>query len=144
MFPLSQPHAAAKKDVDYVTLASFRAALRKFLRASEQIAEGFSITPQQHQMLLVIRGFDGEREPTIGELATRLQVRHNSAVGLINRLSALGLVRRIADKQDRRQVHIVLTAKGHAMLDKLTSAHRSELKVIAPEIHKLLNILNHD
>jgi DNA-binding MarR family transcriptional regulator len=141
---LSSREATAKKDVDYVTLASFRAALRKFLRASEQIAEGFRITPQQHQMLLVLRGFDGERNPTIGELATRLQVRHNSSVGLINRLSALGLVRRIADKHDRRQVHVALTAKGHAMLDKLTSAHRTELKAIAPGIHKLLNILNHD
>jgi DNA-binding MarR family transcriptional regulator len=141
---LSSREAAAKKDIDYVTLASFRAALRKFLRTSEEIAEGFGITPQQHQMLLVIRGFDGERDPTIGELATRLQVRHNSVVGLINRLSALGLVRRIADKHDRRQVHIALTAKGHAMLDKLTSAHRTELKAIAPEIHKLLNILNQD
>src|SRR5579871_3340694 len=77
-------------DADYLTLAAFRAALRQFLRISEGLAHGIGLTPQQHQAMLAIRGFPGGTAPTIGELAARLQVNHNSAVGLVTRLVKQG------------------------------------------------------
>ncbi|MGH8371661.1 MAG: MarR family winged helix-turn-helix transcriptional regulator [Gammaproteobacteria bacterium] len=135
--------ALTTSPIDYQTLGAFRAALRKFLRMSEAIAGNFGLTPQQHQMLLVVRGFLGKDEPAVGILARRLQIRHNSAVGLINRLVKLRLVRRISDKQDRRLVKVVLTAKGLKVLDKLTLAHQTELAQIGPEIRKLLTTLQY-
>ncbi|HET7921976.1 MAG TPA: MarR family transcriptional regulator [Gammaproteobacteria bacterium] len=128
-------------NIDYQTLVAFRSALRRFLRISEEIASGLGLTPQQHQMMLVIRGYSGEGHPTIGALAKRLQVRHNSAVGLINRLARLGFVKRVPGKRDRRQVQVLFTGNGLAMLEKLTLAHHAELKQIGPEIRKLLTIL---
>lgn len=128
-------------DEDYLTLAAFRAALRKFMRTSEDIAHGLGLTPQQHQAMLAVRGYPGEEQPTMGQLAARLQVRHNSAVGLVTRLVKLGYVRRDTSSQDQRRVHISLTPKGHAILDKLTEAHRIELKRIGPEITRLLKEL---
>lgn len=132
---------AAETSIDYQTLVAFRSALRKFLRVSEEIAGSLGLTPQQHQMMLVIRGYAGPDHPTIGDLAKRLQVRHNSAVGLINRLARLGFVKRQPGKLDRRQVKVLFTSKGLAMLEKLTLAHHGELKQIGPEIRKLLAAL---
>ncbi|HEX7964952.1 MAG TPA: MarR family transcriptional regulator [Gammaproteobacteria bacterium] len=128
-------------DEDYLTLAAFRAALRKFLRTSEDIAHDLGLTPQQHQVMLAVRGYPGQEQPSMGQLAARLQVRHNSAVGLVTRLVKLGYVRRDTSSQDQRRVHISLTPKGHAILDKLTEAHRIELKRIGPEITRLLKEL---
>src|SRR5690348_7391053 len=91
---------------DYLTLAAFRAALRKFLRTSEELAQGVGLTPQQHQAMLAVRGFPGEAHPTVGELATRLQIRHNSAVGLVTRLETQGYVRREASTKDQRRMHV--------------------------------------
>ena len=128
-------------DTDYLTLAAFRAALRRFLRVSEDIAHGLGLTPQQHQGLLAVRGFPGSAAPTVGELATRLQINHNSAVGLVTRLMKQGYVRRTVSDTDRRRVHVSLTPKGQALLDRLTEAHRTELKQVGPEITRLLNEL---
>jgi DNA-binding MarR family transcriptional regulator len=125
-------------DADYLTLAAFRASLRRFLRSSEGIAHGLGLTPQQHQALLAIRGFPGDLPPSVGELAARLQVNHNSAVGLVTRLEDQGYLRRTPAKGDRRRVHVSLTPKGHGVLDRLTEAHRIELRHIGPEITRLL------
>ena len=130
----------AVSDSDYLTLAAFRAALRSFLRVSEDLAHDLGLTPQQHQALLAVRGFpDGD--PTIGQLAQRLRVHHNSAVGLVTRLAKQGYVRREASKEDMRRMHVSLTPKGHSVLDKLTEAHRIELRRIGPEIAQLLSEL---
>ena len=128
-------------DADYATLADFRSALRKFLRTSEEIALSLGLTAQQHQALLAIRGFPGGTPPTISQLAARLHVRHNSAVGLVNRLARQRLARRKHSQLDHRQVHVELTARGSAMLDKLTHSHRIELRRIGGEISRLLGEL---
>lgn len=132
------PRGFQVSDADYETLAAFRAALRRFLRVSEGLAHGLGLTPQQHQGMLAIRGFPGGVHPTIGQLAARLQVNHNSAVGLVTRLVTHGYVRRQVSKEDQRRVHVALTPKGHAILDKLTEAHRIELRHMGPEITRLL------
>lgn len=128
-------------DTDYRKLAAFRAALRRFLRKSEEIVQAAGFTPQQHQALLAIKGFGGETRPTIKDVATLLRIRHNSAVGLISRLEAHGYLRRIASQGDRRCVLLELTPKGEGMLQRLTQAHRAELQHIGPEIRRLLTEL---
>ena len=128
--------------MDYIRLAEFRATLRRFLRSSEEIASGLGLTPQQHQAMLAIKGFPGGEQPTVGALAERMQMRHNSAVGLMNRLEVHGYVARIRAREDRRKVYLQLTAKGEAMLTKLTAAHRVELRKLGPQITQLLAELN--
>ncbi|HKS93676.1 MAG TPA: MarR family transcriptional regulator [Gammaproteobacteria bacterium] len=135
------PDPRRVSDADFATLADFRSALRKFLRTSEEIARGLGLTPQQHQVLLAVRGFPGGTPPTISQLAARLHVRHNSAVGLVNRLARQRLVKRRNSLVDHRQVHVVLTPRGSAMLDKLTQGHRIELRRIGGEISRLLTEL---
>ncbi len=125
----------------YETLAAFRFALRKFLRFSEDAAGGAGITPQQHQALLAIKGFPGRDRVTVGELAERLQIKHHSAVGLIDRLVLEDLVARDASAEDRRQVYIGLTPRGEGILANLASLHREQLRFTGPELSALLQRL---
>lgn len=125
----------------YETLAAFRYALRQFLRFSEAAAQETGITPQQHQALLAIKGFPGRDSITVGELAERLQLRHHSAVELIDRLIVQKLVSRKATAEDRRRVLIQLSNRGEAILEKLSSTHREQLRRIGPEIKQLLERL---
>ena len=115
---------------DFEALAAFRYAIRRFLRFSEQAARGAGVTPQQYQLLLAIKGFPGRESATVSELAERLQMRQHSMVGLIDRTEAQGLVRRQPGKQDRRQVYVLLTAGGEALLRKLAMIHHRELLTI--------------
>jgi len=127
--------------IDYETLSAFRHALRRFLHFSEEAARGAGLTPQQHQALLAIKGFPGRDRISIGELAERLQIRHHSAVGLADRLVIKKLAIRRPDPKDRRQVHLALTAHGEALLEKLTAAHRAQLRRVGPQIEALLERL---
>jgi len=135
------PHRKKLSKAEYETLASFRFALRQFLRFSEAAAESVGLKPQQHQALLAVKGFPARDHVTVGELAERLQVKHHSAVGLVDRLVSKKLVARDASPTDRRQVWIRLTARGEEMLEKLSAAHREQLGSIGPELSKLLGKL---
>lgn|ERR1051325_1821085 len=122
----------------YELLAAFRYALRRFLHFSETAASAAGITPQHHQALLAIKGFPGRDHVTVGELAERLQLRHHSAVGLIDRLVADNLVRRDPSPQDHRQVIVSLTGYGESVLEKLSELHRTQLRTLGPEIRGML------
>src|ERR1700758_1837566 len=96
-------------DADYEDLLALRTGLRRFLRWSEQEAEEAGLTPAQHQLLLAVRGHSDPRGPTIGEVADYLLLRHHSAVGLVDRADAAGLVERVEDPDDRRVARVGLT-----------------------------------
>ena len=126
---------------EYETLADLRYSLRQFLHFSEEAAQGEGVTPQQHQALLAIKGFPESRSITVGELAERLQIRHHSAVGLVDRLVLKRLVARKQHATDRRQVDLALTELGDSTLEKLSAAHKEQLRRIGPHIESLLKRL---
>jgi DNA-binding MarR family transcriptional regulator len=123
---------------DYRTLSEFRYLLRQFLSFSEDEARRVGLTAQRHQALLAIHGAPSAQGITIGALAERLNIRQNSAVGLVNRLAAEGLIRRYNDAADRRRVHLALKPKGLVRLAGLSRAHRDELRRLAPTLKRLL------
>jgi DNA-binding MarR family transcriptional regulator len=127
---------------EYEMLAAFRYALRRFMRFSERAAQAAGITPQQHQVLLVIKGFPERDYVSVSELAEWLQLRHHSTVELVNRLEAQALLVRTPATDDRRQVNLSLTPRGEEILAGLSAAHRAELRQIGPELNALLMQLN--
>jgi DNA-binding MarR family transcriptional regulator len=109
---------------EYEALAAFRHALARFLGFSEAAAAEAGLTPRQYQALLALKGYGGTL--TVGDLAERLQIHHHSAVGLVDRLEAMGLARRTTDAGDRRRVHVAPTAKGAHRAARLAAVHRDE------------------
>jgi len=126
---------------EYEALAAFRYALRQFLRFSEEEASAVGLTPQQHQALLAIKGFPGRDRILIGELAERLQIRHHSVVGLVDRLVTQGFATREQSADDRRQVYVALSRRGAEMLEQLATVHRGELRRIGPKLMQQLEQL---
>lgn len=122
----------------YETLAAWRYALRQFLRFSQEAARSAGIPPQQHQALLVIKGFPDRDHVTIGELAERLDLKHHSAVGLVDRLAERELVERTVSSEDRRRIEVRLTRRGEALVARLSAVHLRELRNLKPELKRLL------
>ncbi|HEU5293758.1 MAG TPA: MarR family transcriptional regulator [Burkholderiaceae bacterium] len=125
-------------DGDYAALAAFRYALRRFLNFSEVEAAKVGLTGQHYQALLVVRASSGSTQTTINELAQHLLIKHNSAVGLVDRLVEQGLLLRKASRDDRRKVELQLTAKGSRVLDRLADLHRDELENSGTQLRELL------
>ncbi|HZR21131.1 MAG TPA: MarR family transcriptional regulator [Verrucomicrobiae bacterium] len=120
-------------------LAAFRYALRRFLRFSEEAAQAAGLTPQQHQALLAIKGYPGRECVTVGELAERLQIRHHSAVELVDRLAVENFLVRSPSAKDRRLVLVQLTRGGDEVLERLSAAHTEQLKTSGPELIRRLS-----
>jgi len=123
---------------DYVRLATFRWALRRFLHFSESATAKVGLTGQQYQAMLVLRSRLGRAPVTINDLARQLLIRHNSAVGMVDRLASLGLLVRAGIPEDRRKVQLRLTRKGEQVLGSLAAIHRQKLRRIGPDIHQNL------
>ncbi len=126
---------------EYRALAEFRYQIRQFIHFSEQAARSVGLEPQQHQLLLALKGFPQGRAPAISDLAERLQLQHHSTVELIDRSVRLGLVERQRGEADRRQVFIRLTAHGEALLRELSLHHRRELRATGPALVRALDAL---
>ena len=123
---------------EYRALARFRSTLRRFLAFSAAHARDVGIEPQQHQLLLALSGLAPAVTPTIGVLAEQLGVRHHSAVELVDRMEARGLVARVRGADDRRRVLVRFAPRGRALLRRLTLAHRAELRSIGPALVQAL------
>jgi DNA-binding MarR family transcriptional regulator len=114
--------------------------LRRFLRWSEDQAATAGLTPAQHQLLVAIKGHPGPEPPAIRELAEYLLLQSHSAVGLVDRAEAAGVVYRQQDEKDARVVRVHLTHKGDRLVENLTSAHLTELYNLAEALDNLLQV----
>jgi DNA-binding MarR family transcriptional regulator len=110
-----------------------------------RIAAARDVSVPAARLLGIVR----DRQPTIGELATFLQLDKSSVTGLVDRAAERGLVVRTASADDRRSVRVAITAAGRALIDQgaadleaeiavlvadLTPAQRARLSVIASRI----------
>lgn len=134
---MSQQRRRALAPDDYRQLLAVRTGLRHFLRWSEAQAHQVGLTAAQHQLLLAIKGHVDERGPTIGDVADYLALKHHSAVGLVDRAEATGLIVRHDDPLDRRVTRLGLTSKAEKALLELSSLHLEELVRLAPEMQSI-------
>ena len=127
---------------DYEALAEFRYLLRKFLRFSKDFLMATAgLNPEQYEALLAIRAFAAPVGLTISQLSERLQVKHHSAVNIVDRLVERKLVTREAGETDRRRRHVQLTAKGEKLIEELAIAHRKEIRLRSADMIKALERL---
>jgi DNA-binding MarR family transcriptional regulator len=127
--------------VDYHALADLRYQLRRFLRVREVAAREAGVEPQQYLVLLQIKGLEGRAAATMGVLAERLQLRHHSAVQLVDRLVRGGMVERRRDRRDRREVVVRLRPAGEHLLRRLARHSVAELTTEGPKLVASLNRL---
>ena len=123
---------------EFRALAEFRYQIRLFLNGSEEAARSADLEPQQYLLMLALRGLPAGHEPSIREMAERLQLRHHSVVELVDRLERRQLLRRERSRTDRRQVLLHLTPRGEKILTRLAKQRISELRTAAPALVRSL------
>lgn len=120
---------------DYDALAAFRYLLRKFLRFSKDfLKSAANLNSEQYEALLAIKALSSKDGLTISNLSERLQIKHHSAVNIVNRLVERKLVRRQTGPRDRREKHLELTAAGASLIEKLAAVHRKEIRDCSAEM----------
>ena len=128
---------------NYEALAELRYLGRKFLRFSkEYLRAQAGLNPEQYEALLAIKAFGTAESTTISQLSERLQVKHHSAVNIVDRLVERKLLRRQPSERDRRERHLQLTTKGETLIEELAAVHFHELRNRSEEMIKGLKRLN--
>jgi DNA-binding MarR family transcriptional regulator len=102
---------------EYVRVAEFRSALRRFLSGSERVARSYGLTPQRYLLLLMIKGApNGSEHSTVTELSDRLQLAQSTVTELVARAEDAGLVARRPSQDDGRVALLRLTDEGERRL----------------------------
>lgn len=100
-------------------------ALRRILRATtlyeRNLALAAGITPAQLRVLQILHG-RGDGRTTPKGLATQMGVVQATVTALIDKLEAGGMVSRQRSETDRRQTHVVITAKGRSVVKDVPDA----------------------
>ena len=90
-----------------------------------RLAQSPAIPPTQLRVLTIIaRATD---DTNMSRLAEALDVVPSSASRLCDRLEATGLLRRVPDPRDRREVRLLLTPTAQRLLEDLRERRRSAL-----------------
>jgi DNA-binding MarR family transcriptional regulator len=126
--------ASVMSAAEFRALAEFRYRIRIFLTGSEEAARKAGLEPQQYALMLALRGLPVGLEPSIRELAERMQLRHHSVVELVDRLERRQFLRRERSRNDRRQVILHLTNRGERILTRLAKQRILELRTAAPAL----------
>ncbi len=131
----------ATSPAEYRALSEFRSLIRRYLTNGERAARSVGLEPQQYVSLLAMRGMPAGQQATIRTLSDRLQIRHHSAVELVDRMEGRGLCRRERSKTDRRLVLLHVTPRGERLLNRLVRHRIAELQVTGPSLARALSAL---
>jgi DNA-binding MarR family transcriptional regulator len=91
---------------------------------SARLAQSPAVPPTQLRVLTIIAN---ARHTNMSRLAEALDVVPSSASRLCDRLEATGMLRRVPDPRDRREVRLLLTATAKRLLDQLRERRRAAL-----------------
>ncbi|MEU8660773.1 MarR family winged helix-turn-helix transcriptional regulator [Actinoplanes philippinensis] len=89
-----------------------------------RLAQEPPVPPAQLRVLTIVAG---NRHTNMSRLAEALDVVPSSASRLCDRLEATGLLRRVADPRDRREVRLLLTSASRRLLADLRERRRAAL-----------------
>lgn len=136
------PPAATKprRNSIYHQQDSWLSILRFCSHSTKLALAGLLVTPQHYTVMLELACAPSDRQLTIGQLARRLGVAHNTVVSSVNRLSAKGYVRREPSPDDRRQVRVRLTESGLEVLRAITAVDMQALKQVRNSVAKVFGI----
>jgi MarR family transcriptional regulator, lower aerobic nicotinate degradation pathway regulator len=95
-----------------------------------RIAAELDVSIPAARLLGIVR----DRQPTIGELATFLQLDKSSVTGLVDRAAERGLVVRTASPVDRRSVRVTITARGRSLIDAGAAAFESQIAILVADL----------
>ena len=86
-----------------------------FRYLSKRLSE-YDVTPVQHGVLSCIMG---KSYDTPKHLAENLSLETSTISGILDRMQKKGLIDRVVNKEDRREVQVRITEKGRELEDKI-------------------------
>jgi DNA-binding MarR family transcriptional regulator len=115
-------------------------------RSLAQVIEPHGITPQQYNVLRILRGAGADGLPTL-TIGERMIEQTPGVTRLVDRLERKGLLVRVPCPKDRRRVFCKISPKGLDLLQELDdSINRWDVQAVAvlqpSDLDSLINLLD--
>ena len=135
-----KPFVSAHQEAALSSLHTADALRRHYV----EIITPFGVTPQQYNVLRIVRGAGDAGIPSL-EIAERMIERSPGMTRLLDRLEEKNLVTRTRSREDRRVVFCVLTPQGAALLKKMEphirEGEQRALDLETPHLRELTRLL---
>ena len=111
----------------------------------DRVFRKYKLTTEQYVVLVTIKYLDGPVRPT--DVARWLGRSPNSISMMVDRMVKAGLLRRIRDRKDRREVRLAITNKGEETLKPAVLAGLEFIQKILSQVsyddrHTLMRLLD--
>jgi DNA-binding MarR family transcriptional regulator len=110
-----------------ITLIRMLRIVSRMRRQQATISASFGLVPGDLDILYVLQRSQATTGPRVTDLAANLGVTPGGISKRIDRLEAVGLVRRVDAKDDRRAWRISLTEQGAALVLKARKLRRADI-----------------
>lgn len=107
------------------TLRALAECYHAFARHSAAHVRDLGYTPAQFDIVATLGNTDGM---SFRELGEKTLITKGTLTGVVDRLEARGVVRRVASPADARSTVVRLTRKGEREFDRVFRAHIAHLK----------------
>lgn len=94
-------------------VSGLRHIARELSVHSKFIQDNYNITVPQ---LVCLREISDNEPISLGKLTRSLHLNNSTVTGIIDRLEKRGLVRRVRQSRDRRQIHVEVTGEGRRFI----------------------------
>jgi DNA-binding MarR family transcriptional regulator len=102
-------------DLDNMLCFAIHSAAHAIQRANKPLIDKLGLTYPQYLVMVVLWAEDNQ---TVGSIGDRLFLESSTLTPLLKRLQTAGLVQRVRDAADERQVRVQLTEQGRALAEK--------------------------
>jgi DNA-binding MarR family transcriptional regulator len=111
----------------------------------QRFFKDYDISPQQYNVMRILRGQKG-KPITVNGIQERMLDKSSNASRLVDKLKEKKLVDRLTCQEDRRQVDIVITDRGFALLleidKKIDESEESYSHLTEKEAEQLSDLLD--
>jgi DNA-binding MarR family transcriptional regulator len=129
MSPRNEKNQSNRKLSEFLCFAIYSANLA-YGRAYKPLLDGLGLTYPQYIAIVALSEEDNQ---TVSSLGERMFLESNTLTPLLNKLEAMGYVRRQRSAADERQVVVSLTEAGRRLREKATTSNLVKASGLNPE-----------
>lgn len=122
--PIHLPIALSEELLNHADLVAQVFLQAMYTSIGERLLEELAESDLTYSQMQALRYLATHRRVTVGDLAEGLNISYPSATNMVHRLEKKGLIRRIANPRDRRQVGLVLTEEGRGLINRVDTERR--------------------
>ena len=114
---MAEPNRPGSRPAIERTIASFEVLQHRLMAVHAEEFATVDLTMAQAKLLYVVMAAG---EPSLSEIAGRLRVTPSTASGAVDHLVGLGLLSRVEDPSNRRQIRVSITPLGSRTIEQIS------------------------